>query len=182
MPWNNPSNQPTSWAWAIRSSASLGVESSANGRVMRRSSSTSSGARPCSNSRIDRSWISASRRPPGVVERRRPDFFQQLFDHTADPHDLGGLLNVLGGATPPSAVCPVTAIPSGATRSPGPGPRRSLPARTWSCVVLPAHQFLRGDPGLQAGEGSGLDLALPTLRRPRDARLHFRFVFLRRAL
>src|SRR5674476_1218937 len=59
MPWNSPSSQPTSWACAIRSSASDGT-SSPNGRVMRSSSSISSGARPSSSSLIERRWISAS--------------------------------------------------------------------------------------------------------------------------
>ena len=35
MPWNRPSSQPTSWAWAMRSSDSLGVPSSSNGRAER---------------------------------------------------------------------------------------------------------------------------------------------------
>ena len=63
MPWNRPSSQPTSWAWAIRSSASVGV-SVPNGRVIRSSSSRSSGARPCSSSRDRRRWISTSRARP----------------------------------------------------------------------------------------------------------------------
>src|SRR5674476_1384797 len=52
MPWNSPSSQPTSWACAIRSSASDGT-SSPNGRVMRSSSSISSGARPSSSWLLD---------------------------------------------------------------------------------------------------------------------------------
>ena len=58
MPWNSPSSQPTSWAWAIRSSASVGTSSSVNGRVSRSSSSTSSGASPSSSSLIEAWWIS----------------------------------------------------------------------------------------------------------------------------
>ena len=61
MPWNRPSSQPTSWACAIRSSASLGGVSSPNGSESRSSSSRSSGARPSSSSAIDRWWISRSR-------------------------------------------------------------------------------------------------------------------------
>ena len=61
MPWNSPSSQPTSWAWAIRSSPSLGAWSSANGSEIRSSSSRSSGARPSFSSTIDRSWISRIR-------------------------------------------------------------------------------------------------------------------------
>ena len=61
MPWKSPSSQPTSWAWAMRSSASDGVESSVNGRVIRSSSSRSSGASPSLSSRIELSWISRRR-------------------------------------------------------------------------------------------------------------------------
>jgi prephenate dehydratase len=61
MPWNSPSSQPTSCAWATRSSASLGVTSSAKGSERRSSSSTSSGARPSSSSLMEFWWISLSR-------------------------------------------------------------------------------------------------------------------------
>jgi len=54
IPWNSPSNQPTSWAWAMRSSDSLGAVSS-KGRAMRSSSATRSGESPS-----DRSWIDCS--------------------------------------------------------------------------------------------------------------------------
>ena len=57
MPWNSPSSQPTSWAWAIRSSASDGVSPSLKGSVIRSSSSRSSGARPSSSSRIEAAWM-----------------------------------------------------------------------------------------------------------------------------
>src|SRR5215467_12358649 len=60
MPWNNPSSHPTSWAWATRSSASLGASSSVKGRESLSSSSTSSGARPDSSSLTERSWICRS--------------------------------------------------------------------------------------------------------------------------
>ena len=73
MPWNRPSSHPTSWACATRSSASVGTASSANGSVIRCSSSTSSGERPSSSSLSERSWISASReRPPRPAGRRAP--------------------------------------------------------------------------------------------------------------
>src|SRR5918992_2261124 len=61
MPWKRPSSKPTSWACAIRSSASEGVLSSVNGSESRSSSSTSSGARPASSSLIEAWWISLSR-------------------------------------------------------------------------------------------------------------------------
>ena len=98
MPWKTPSSQPTSWAWAIRSSASDGVASSVKGSVIRSSSSRSSGASPCSSSRIDAAWMSRSRLPARVVERRGPHLLEQLLDHRADPHDLRRLLDHLGEA------------------------------------------------------------------------------------
>ena len=64
MPWNSPSSQPTSCAWAIRSSASLGIWSSSKGSVSRSSSSRSSGASPSSSSLIEDWWISRSRTRP----------------------------------------------------------------------------------------------------------------------
>src|SRR5450755_2760453 len=60
IPWNRPSSQPTSCAWATRSSASLGRSSSANGKESRSSSETSSGASPSSSSLIELWWISLS--------------------------------------------------------------------------------------------------------------------------
>src|SRR6478752_7718622 len=60
-PWKTPSSQPTSCAWAIRSSPSEGITSSENGSDSRSSSSRNSGVRPVSSSLIDRSWISRSR-------------------------------------------------------------------------------------------------------------------------
>ena len=96
MPWNRPSSQPTSWACAIRSSASDGTPSSVNGSVRRSSSSRSSGARPSSSSRmlvaVDLAQPVAAR----VVERRRPHLFEQLLDHRADPHHLRRLLDQIG--------------------------------------------------------------------------------------
>src|SRR6478735_3770690 len=63
MPWKSPSSQPTSWAWAIRSSASLGSPSR-KGRAIRSSSATSSGARPSLSSSMERWCTSARRRRP----------------------------------------------------------------------------------------------------------------------
>src|SRR5260370_20026534 len=61
MPWNRPCSQPTSWAWATRSSASLGSSCSSKGSDSRSSSSTSSGASPSSSSLMELWWISFSR-------------------------------------------------------------------------------------------------------------------------
>ena len=55
MPWKRPSSQPTSWAWATRSSASLGVSSPTKGRATRPSSSARSGERLSDSSRTEMS-------------------------------------------------------------------------------------------------------------------------------
>ena len=73
----------------MRSSASLGAPSD-RGSVIRSSSSTSSGANPCSSSVSERRWISARRARPASSRG-------ELADHAADTHDLGGLLDQLGG-------------------------------------------------------------------------------------
>ena len=96
MPWNSPSSQPTSWAWAMRSSDSDGIASSANGSESRSSSSISSGARPSSSSLIERRWISLSRDAARLVERGAAHLLEQLLDHAADAHDLGRLVDEVG--------------------------------------------------------------------------------------
>ena len=100
MPWNRPSSQPTSWAWAIRSSPSLGV-SSPNGSESRSSSSTSSGARPSSSSLIDDCVDLLEPLAAGLVERRRLHLLEQLADHAADPHHLRRLLDQVGDVRAP---------------------------------------------------------------------------------
>ena len=116
MPWKTPSSQPTSWAWAMRSSASDGVSPSVNGRVIRSSSSRSSGARPCSSSRIDDGVDVAQPVAAGLVQRRRPDLLEQLLDHRADPHDLGRLLDHLADGE--RAVVAVVVLAASAWRRP----------------------------------------------------------------
>src|ERR1700737_301785 len=71
MPWNSPSSQPTSWACAIRNSASDGTACSLNGSANRSSPSRSSGA-----SRLE-----------------------QLLDHRPDSHHLRGLFDQVGQRT-----------------------------------------------------------------------------------
>ena len=120
MPWNRPSSQPTSWACAIRSSARTGCRPRRTAAPAGAAPSRSSGARPSSSSLMEFSWISLSR-SGGLVERCGADLFEQLLDHGADPHDLGGLFDhaadrpllvaVLGWAPWP---CP-TGRPSGPT-------------------------------------------------------------------
>ena len=55
MPWKRPSSQPTSWAWATRSSASLGVSSPTKGWATRPSSWARSGERLSDSSRTEMS-------------------------------------------------------------------------------------------------------------------------------
>ena len=104
MPWNTPSSQPTSWACAIRSSASTGVSPSLNGSVSRSSSSRSSGARPSSSSLIEAGVDLPQPVAAGVVQRRGPDLLEQLLDHRADPHDLGRLLDHVADVELPAVV------------------------------------------------------------------------------
>jgi hypothetical protein len=40
----------------------------------------------------------------GIVERCRPHLFEQLLDHGADPHHLGGLLHQVGQRLPVASV------------------------------------------------------------------------------
>ena len=68
MPWNRPSSQPTSWAWATRSSTSVGTPSSANGKARRFSSSRRSGDR-AEPSSFDRGVV--DRPQPGAATARR---------------------------------------------------------------------------------------------------------------
>ena len=134
MPWNRPSSQPTSWAWAIRSSASDGIASSVNGSEIRSSSSTSSGARPSSSSLIERVWISLSRTRLASSSSERAHLLEQLLDHAADPHHLGRLVDHLGDRAlvhlvvagrrprPPSRPGPTTTTRGSAVVSPCSGP------------------------------------------------------------
>src|SRR5579883_2114946 len=78
----------------MRSSDSLGTSESLNGKLIRSSSSTSSGARPLSNSRIDERCISFNRFRPASSSGAH--LLQQLADHAADPHDLRRLVDKIG--------------------------------------------------------------------------------------
>ena len=49
-------------------------------------------------------WISRSRGSARVVERRGLHLFEQLLDHGADPHHLGGLLDKVGDRALPVVV------------------------------------------------------------------------------
>ena len=147
MPWNRPSSQPTSCACAMRSSASVGTVSSVNGRVRRSSSSRSSGARPCSSSRIERLVDLLEPVAAGVVERCRAHLLEELLDHGADAHDLGGLLDHVGERFAPSRVRGRLAIgrlgpdrasapagwPSGCRRG-----RSRRPVHSSECVMSPS--------------------------------------------
>ena len=95
IPWKRPSSQPTNWACAMRSSASLGIASSVKGRESRSSSSTSSG-RETVLQLLHRAGVDLLEpHPARLVQRGRPHLLQQLLDHAADAHDLGRLLDHL---------------------------------------------------------------------------------------
>ena len=108
MPWKSPSSQPTSWAWAIRSSPSDGVPSSVKGSDSRSSSSTSSGASPASSSLIEACVDLLEAVAAGLVEGRGLHLLEELADHAADPHHLGRLLDQLGDVALAVAVLVVT--------------------------------------------------------------------------
>ena len=184
MPWNRPSSHPTSWAWAMRSSASEG-ESSWKGRVIRSSSSTSSGARPSSSSAIERWWISARRaRPFSSSGALRTSSSSCL---TIEPIRItlagcstrsAGLVGRSRFSSAGGSSCGATPMPSGVTtttRSPSlvtvaGTPRFSESSWSWLGAVLLAHgpilphgrapegaarRRLRRRPGRPLGAGSG---------------------------
>ena len=97
MPWNRPSSQPTSWAWATRSSASVGTR-------RRRTARASGAARPAGRATAPR-----PARRPKLVDPGQPlpagsssgagaHLVEQLLDHRADAHHLGRLLDRLGSS------------------------------------------------------------------------------------
>ena len=93
MPWNRPSSQPTSWACAIRSSASDGMESSVNGSASRSQLVAQLGCQAVLEF-ADRGLVDLLEPgAAGVVERSRAHLFEQLLDHGADAHDLRRLLD-----------------------------------------------------------------------------------------
>ena len=86
IPWNRPSSQPTSWAWAIRISDSLGTVVDRRGErgelllEIRRGSTAQF---------LDRALIHV-RQPLAsrLVQRRLPGLLEQLADHARDPEQL----------------------------------------------------------------------------------------------
>ena len=147
MPWKSPSSQPTSWAWAIRSSASEGVASSVNGSDSRSSSSTSSGARPLSSSLIEDRWISLSRLRLASSSGRRLHLLEQLPDHAADPHHLRRLLDQVGEL---AQVVAVLVLAGRLTASAGYGRPAGRPGRrSRSRAAAPDCSLGHGGPPLQ---------------------------------
>ncbi len=139
MPWNSPSSQPTSWAWAMRSSASDGVCPSPNGRAIRRSSSTSSGARPCSSSCSERSWIAASRLRPasssGALRTSSSSCLIMLpirITFAGCSTSSAGLRSSSSSSSPPGVAA--MPMPSGVTTTMRPWSSRDEPVSRSSCV------------------------------------------------
>ena len=96
MPWNRPSSQPTSWAWATRSSASLGSLVLGERQRQPLQLTDELGREPVFEF-LDRALVDLFQPGPALlIQWGRPDLFEQLPDHTADPHDLGWLLDHLG--------------------------------------------------------------------------------------
>ena len=88
MPWKSPSSQPTSWACAMRSSASLGVVARERQRHVCRA--------PCADRRrgslelVDRALVDLlERAAAGVVERRAAGLVEQRAHHRRDADELG---------------------------------------------------------------------------------------------
>ena len=128
MPWNRPSSQPTSWACATRSSASLGSSSSVNGSDSRSSSLTSSGASPSSSSLIELSWISFSRARLFSSSGAALTSSSSCLIMLPIRMTLAGCstISVTGRSCSPSSSwgSPALAIPSGPT------------TRTWGCSCI----------------------------------------------
>jgi selenocysteine lyase/cysteine desulfurase len=101
MPWNSPSSQPTSWACAMRSSASVGHVVGGKGE-RQALELLAQLRREALRELLDRPGVHlAQPQARGVVQGRGPHLLQQLLDHGADPHDLGRLLDHVGGALLP---------------------------------------------------------------------------------
>ena len=103
MPWKRPSSQPTSWAWAMRSSASDGLLAVAEGDrhpVELLAEVGRQGAAELAHGRL----VDLPQAGPGrLVERRAAHLLEELLDHGADPHDLGRLLDGLPPLLAPRA-------------------------------------------------------------------------------
>jgi hypothetical protein len=122
MPWNSPSSQPTSWAWAIRSSASLGRHLVvAKGRASARQL-VAAGRATAPLELLDRRLVDLGAAARGwLVERRLADLVEELLDHRADPHHLGRLSTLV--ASPRRAVAGPHALVRLDPRSTGVGSR-----------------------------------------------------------
>ncbi len=102
MPWNRPSSQPTSWAWAT---AELGLRR----RRARRTGGVDPGQLLAGGRATAPRWqlraptgrrSSRSRSRPASSERRRPHLLEELLDHGADAHDPGRRADRLLGRPP----------------------------------------------------------------------------------
>ena len=95
MPWNRPSSQPTSCAWATLSSASLGTSSSHERQRQPLQLVDQLRGQPVLQL-LDRALVDLAEPGPALlIQRGGADLLQQLPDHAADPHHLGWLLDHL---------------------------------------------------------------------------------------
>jgi len=134
IPWNSPSSHPTSWAWAMRSSASEGVSGVERDRHPVELGGQVGGE--AVRQLADRLLVDlAEPTTAGLVERGLADLLQQLLHHRADAEQLGRLLDrlrqLLGLAV--LGTVAVGAAPSGVVGSSTSG--RSAPVRAGAVVV-----------------------------------------------
>ena len=155
MPWNRPSSQPTSWAWAIRSSASVGVCV-----AERQGDPLQLGDQLGGQALLelgDRAAVDLRQPgPAGLVQRRAPDLLEQLLDHAADPHHLGRLLDQLdrvlaSRGSPLAGRTPLSGLTLGrrradAVRGHDDDPLAAGLVRLAGLVVLLAHPAILPDP------------------------------------
>ena len=104
MPWNSPSSQPTSWAWATLSSASLGGVPLSFGEGQRQPFQlVDQLGRQTVLKLLDGALVDLLEAlAAGLVQRSRADLLEQLANHAADAHHLGRLFDQVGDGPLPA--------------------------------------------------------------------------------
>jgi hypothetical protein len=113
-----PSSQPTSWAWAMRSSTVGGHRLVGEGPGQAPQLVAQLGGQAALELGDGRGVDLAQPHAGRLVERRAAHLLEELLDHAADAHDLRRLLDQVGdgrGPSPSSDWGCWTAIPSGPT-------------------------------------------------------------------
>ena len=104
----------------------------------------------------------------GLVERRRPHLFEELFDHGADPHHLGRLLDQVGDRPVVGRRSCAAAISRGSTP----------PMTSMSSSLLNAHHLLsRSGPGHLVGRRGATPFVDPGFTVVVDLRPPLRLVY-----